>query len=51
MIELPQRGDGTLAIRVETDESKPVDGEDVRKRVNRRVSDYFEEFGQSPPAP
>ena len=43
-IELSRRGDGTLAISLETDESKPLDSEDVRERVNRRVSEYFDEF-------
>jgi len=44
MIELSQRGDGTLAISLETDESKPLDSADVRKRVAKRVSEYFDEF-------
>lgn len=46
IIELSRRGDGTLAISLETDESKPLDGDDVKQRTARRVAEYFDEFGR-----
>jgi hypothetical protein len=44
MIQLSPQGDGTLAISLETDESKLLDDEDVKGRVAKRVSEYFDEL-------